>query len=171
MGSEHSGCLYFTLSGLCLQAMKLGNGVHGAGAVEGDDGGDILDVLGLEAHADAGHARRLHLEHAGGPALGEHLEHRRVVRPGCLPERSSGRLLATRLHRVVQDGQVAQAQEVHLQEAQLLQGGHDVLGDHRTRRSSPGAHSRTTGFRVMTTPGGVGGGVAGHALDGLWPCR
>ena len=111
-GLQH-GVLVLHLVRVVFAGDEAGNGVHGAGAVEGDDGGDVLDVLGLEAHADAGHARRLHLEHAGGPALGEHLEHRRVVvRDVC--QREAGAALLHQAHRVVQDGQVAQAQEVHL---------------------------------------------------------
>ena len=35
------------------------------------------------------------------------------------------------LHRVVQNGQVPQAQKVHFQQAQLLQRRHGVLGDHQ----------------------------------------
>ena len=48
---------------------KAWNGIHGARAVEGDDGGDILDILWLEAEAHPGHSRRLHLEHTGGLPL------------------------------------------------------------------------------------------------------
>ena len=44
--------------------------------------------------------------------------------------RKSGVWAADHLLRVVQHRQVAQAQEVHFQQAQLLQGGHGVLGDH-----------------------------------------
>ena len=159
------GVLVLHLVRVVLTGDEPGDGVHGAGAVEGDDGGDVLDILGLEAHAHAGHARRLHLEHAGGPAVGEHLEHLRVV-VRDVRQGEAGAGFLHQLHGVVQDGQVAQAQEVHLQQAQLLQGGHDVLGDHRlvvlgqrhiVHHRPPGDHH----------PGGVGGGVAGHPLNGL----
>ena len=67
--------------------------------------------------------------------------------------------------RVVQHRQVPQAQEVHLQQAQLLQGGHDVLRDYQVVVFGQGdiiAH-RPAGD---DHPGGVCGGVPGHALDG-----
>ena len=106
------GVLVLDLVRVLLAGDEPGNGLHGAGAIEGDDSGDILDVLGLQAHAHACHARRLHLEHAGGLAVGEHLEHRRVV-VGDGMDVKVGDAAAHQLHRVVQHGQVPQAQEVH----------------------------------------------------------
>ena len=75
-----------------------------------------------------------------------------------------GGMAADHLHRVVQDGEVAQGQEVHLQQSQLLQGGHGVLGDHGLvvfGQGNVGVH-RVAGD---DHPGSVGGGVAGHALQ------
>ncbi|MPM85026.1 hypothetical protein SDC9_132103 [bioreactor metagenome] len=62
-----------------LAGDKPWDGVHGAGTVEGDDRGDILNVLGLEAGAHTGHPRALHLEHPRGAPLREHAEGLRVV--------------------------------------------------------------------------------------------
>ena len=99
--------------GVVLAGDEPGDGLHGAGAVEGHNGGEILDGLGLEAHAHAGHTRRLHLEHAAGLALGQHIENRLVVLRDVLqPEVRA--VLLHHLHRVVQHRQVPQAQEVHL---------------------------------------------------------
>ena len=140
-----------------------GDGVHGAGAVQGDDGGDVLDVLGFQAHAHAGHAGGLHLEHAGGLALGDHLKSGPVVlRDVGQPEIRV--LLLDHFHRVVQHRQVPEAQEVHFQEAQLLQRRHDVLADH-------GLVVFCQGHVLIHRPlrddhaGGVGGGVARHPLQ------
>ena len=99
--------------GVVLAGDEPGNGLHGAGAVEGHDGGQVLDGLGLEPHAHAGHTRRLHLEHAAGLAGRQHVEHRLVVLRDVLqPEIRV--VLLDHLHRVVQHRQVPKAQKVHL---------------------------------------------------------
>ena len=153
------------LAGVMLAGDEPGDGVHGAGAVERDDGGDVLDVLGPQAHAHAGHARGLHLEHAGGLAGRDHLKGLRVVLRD-VRELEVRQALLDHLHRVIQHRQVPQPQEVHLQEAQLLQGGHDVLAHH-------GVVVLRQGHVLVHRPlgddhaGGVGGGVAGHPLQGL----
>ena len=43
--------------GIMLAGDESGNGIHGARAVEGDDSGNIFDILRLEPHAYARHAR------------------------------------------------------------------------------------------------------------------
>ena len=66
------------LAGVMLAGDELGDRIHGAGTVQGDDGGDILDALGLQTYADAGHAGGFHLEHTVGFAVGEHFVGLRV---------------------------------------------------------------------------------------------
>ena len=142
---------------------KFGDGVHGAGTVQGDNGADILNALGLEAHAHPCHPRRFHLEHPGGLPLGQHLINRHIVIRDILqPEVRL--LLLHHFHRIVQHSQVAQAQKVHFQQAQLLNGGHGVLGD---RLAVVGGQGDVLIHRALGDhhPGGVGGGVAGHPLD------
>ncbi len=97
------------------------------------------------------------------PAV-KHLEHRRVVLRD-IGELEVRLVLLDHLHRVVQHRQVPQAQEVHLQQAQLFQGGHHVLADHRVIVFGQGhvVHHRPLGDHHA---GGVGGGVAGHPLQG-----
>ena len=110
---HQSGVLVGDLLRVVLAGDEPGDGVHGAWAVQSDDGGDVLDVLGLQAHAHAGHAGGLHLEHAGGLAVGQHLEHRRVVVWDLL--RVEVRVAAAnQLGRIVQHRQVSKAQKVHL---------------------------------------------------------
>ena len=65
---------------------------------------------------------------------------------------------------ILNDRQVSQAQEVHFKEPQLLNGGHGILGDHRIivfRQGHIAAHR----LRRDHHTGGMGGGVAGHALQ------
>ena len=154
---------YFLRVGGALQ--KTGYAVHGAGAVEGDDSGDILNALGLEGDADPGHAGALQLEHAAGVTGGEHLEGLFVLLAHFLYAEVRG-VAAHQLHRILQHRQVPQAQEVHLQKPQLLQGGHGVLADHGL---VVGGQGHIFVYRLFGDDhaGGVGGGVAGHALQGL----
>ena len=78
----------------------------------------------------------------------------------------TGPAAAHQFHGVVQHRQVPQAQEVHLQQAQLLQRGHGVLGDHRLVVFGQG-DVLVDGPAGDDHSGGVGGGVAGHSLQGL----
>ena len=66
------------LAGVMLTGDELGDRIHGAGTVQGDDGGDVLNALGLQTYADAGHAGGFHLEHTVGFAVGEHFVGLRV---------------------------------------------------------------------------------------------
>ena len=55
-GLEH-GMLVGDLLRVHGAVEEAGDGVHGPWAVQGDDGGDVLDAPGLEADGNAGHAR------------------------------------------------------------------------------------------------------------------
>ena len=92
---------------------KLGDGIHGPGPVEGDDGGDVLNILGLQPHAYPGHAGGLHLEHAGGLPLRQHLIGFGIVLRD-IRQAEVRLLLLEELHRVLQHRQVPQGQKVHL---------------------------------------------------------
>ena len=144
---------------------KAGYAVHGAGAVEGDDSGDILDAPGLEGDADSRHAGALQLEHAAGAPGGEHVEGLGVLLAHVFY--AEIRLPAAhQLHRVLQHRQVPQAQKIHFQKPQLLQGGHGVLADHGLVVGGQ-RHVLVNRLFGDDHAGGVGGGVAGHALQGL----
>ena len=151
------------LAGVMLTGDELGDRIHGAGTVQGDDGGDILDALGLQTYADAGHAGGFHLEHTVGFAVREHFVGLRVP----LRDVIQGEVRLPGLHHfhgIVQHRQVPQAQEVHFQQAQLFQCGHDILADHGFVIFRQGY------IFVHRLPGddhagGVGGGVARHSLQ------
>ena len=151
------------LAGVMLAGDELGDRIHGAGTVQGDDGGDVLNALGLQTYADAGHAGGFHLEHTVGFAVGEHFVGLRVP----LRDVIQGEVRLPGLHHfhgIVQHRQVPQAQEVHFQQAQLFQCGHDILADHGFVIFRQGY------IFVHRLPGddhagGVGGGVAGHSLQ------
>ncbi len=151
--------------GVVLAGDEPGDGVHGPRPVQGHNGRQVLHRLGPQPHAHPGHAGGLHLEHAAGLPLGEHLVDPPVVLRDVLqPE---VRLpAADHLHRVLQHRQVPQAQKVHLQKAQLLQGHHGVLADRGLVVPGQG-HIGVHRVLGDDHAGGVGGGVAGHSLQGL----
>ena len=107
---------------------ELGYAVHGARAVERYDGGDILYALRLEAGAHGGHAGAFKLEHAACLSGGDHIEHR-LVSVGDLFDLEIGLGLAHHLGSVLEHREVSQAEEVHLQQPQLLKGRHLILRD------------------------------------------
>ena len=141
------------------------NRFHGSRPVEGHNSRQVFNRLRLQAHAYPGHTGGFHLEHPRGPALGEHLQHLRViVRDVC--KGKAGPCLLDLFHRIIQYCQVPQAQKVHLEKPQLLQGHHRVLG-HRLAVVGGKGHIVLHGKPGNDHPRRVSGGVAGHSLDGL----
>ena len=137
--------------------------LHGAGTEQGHDGGDVLHAAGLEPHGHIGHAGTFHLEHTGGVALAQHIKHRLILIVQMLPV-DADTLPFQDPEGIVDDGQVAQAQKVHFQKAQLFQGGHDVLADRALIAPGQG-HILIHRRGGDDDAGGVGGAVAGHTLD------
>ncbi len=152
-------------SGIQLGPDKLGNRVHGPRPVQRHNGRQVFNGLRPHSGADAGDPGRLQLEHAGGPALRQHRKGCRVVVRNRLHIKARLRL-PDFLLRVVDHSQVPQAEKIHFQQPQLLQGRHGILGDHRViiprqrhvivDRQSGDHHAR-----------GMGGGIAGHPFQGL----
>ena len=56
-----------------------GDGVHGPGTVEGNDRGDVLNILGFQPHTYTGHAGGFHLEYTGGLPRRQHFVSLRVL--------------------------------------------------------------------------------------------
>ena len=160
---DQLGVLVCHQLGVMLAGDKAWDGLHGSRPVQRNDGGDVLDVLGLQPHANAGHAGGFDLEHARRPALRDHLVGLRVV-VGDAVQREVRLVPLHHLHRVVQHRQVPQPQKVHFQQAQLLQRGHDILAHHGVvvpRQRHIFVH-RPLGDDHASR---VGGGVAGHPLQ------
>ena len=137
--------------------------LHGTGTEQGHDGGDVLHAAGLEPHGHVRHAGGFHLKHTGGLAPSQHIEHRLIVVVQVLPVHGDA-LAFQQLEGVIDDGQVAQAQKVHLQKAQLLQRGHHILADHALIAPGEG-HIFIHRRGGDDDSGGVGGAVPGHTLD------
>ena len=128
------------------------DGLHRAGPVQRHDCGNVLNRLRAQAGNNIGDARAFQLEHAHGRALAEHFIGRGVAHIHVLDGKIR-RVTANQLFRVRDNSQVAQAEEVHLEQTQLLDrhhrklryhlvavarqrnvGVHGVLGDNHARR-------------------------------------
>ena len=104
---------------------------HRAGPVERADRGDVLEVVRLHQPQQRPHRAAVELEHAERVTAAEQLEGRAVVQAlGQLVQvqRDAAAGLDV-LDRVVHDRQVAQAQEVHLDQAERLAARVVELGD------------------------------------------
>ena len=138
------------------------DGVHGTGAVQADESDDVFEVLRLQTHEHLLHARRFQLEHALRLALGEHGIRLRVV----VIELGDGEVRVLFLDgqlRVSDDRQGAQAQKIHLQQAQLLNLGHVELC--HGQAVVGGQRQIVVGrFRGDDDARRMGGSVAGHSL-------
>ena len=72
---------------------------------------------------------RFKLEDAAGEALGEDLVGLRVVERKIFDDQLDAAVLLDELQGVLDDGERGQAEEVHLEKAELLEAAHVVLGD------------------------------------------
>ena len=101
--------------------------VERAGTIERSAGDDVADVVGphpLEQFADA---VRLELEHALGVAALQQLVRLRIVERQIVDVDFLAARLLDQPHGVVQQRQSAQAQEVHLEHADLFEVAHHPL--------------------------------------------
>ena len=150
--------------GVVLALYVAGDGLHRPRTVEGDGGDDVLEVLRLHVGQKLLHARRFELKHAVRVAIGDQFVDAGVV---------EGDVLAFERLRARPDGQGdgvhddverAQAEKVHFQKPQRFQRAHGELGgDHIV----VGLQGHVVDHRLAGDEyaGGVGGGVARHALE------
>ena len=99
----------------------LGDLRHRAGAVQGDHGRDLADVVGAQLGDVAAHLAAFQLEHAGALAAPQQVIGLAVVQ-GQFQDVDVDAVVALDVaDGAGQDGQVRQAQEVHLEQADLFQ--------------------------------------------------
>ena len=113
-----------------LPVDEVGDEVHGAGTVEGHHGDDVFQPLRLEVFQGLSHSRGFQLEHAEGPALRQELVGLGVIEGDGVEVHGHPLGLPYQPGGVGEDRQGAEAEEVHLEEADLLDGPHGVAGDH-----------------------------------------
>ena len=162
-----------------------GDVLHRPGAEEGDGGDDVVEALGLHVHHQLAHARAFHLEDALHVAAAEHLE--RLIHPLVVVRRrpdladvvgnvvhrvAHAVALLDQLRRLAHDRQRAQAQEIDLQQADLLDDLHRPLADGADAAQAGLAAGRPVQGHILhqrlvgdDDAGGVAAGMAGHALQ------
>ena len=108
---------------------EVGDHLHRPGPVEGDHGDHVLQPLGPELAKGVPHPRRLQLEDAERPRVGQELVGLGVVERDPLRVDAHAPALLDEPDGVGDDGQRPEPQEVHLEEPELLDRAHRVLGD------------------------------------------
>ena len=122
------------------------------------------DAARAQPHAHGRDARALELEHADSAPGGEHIKRFLVIERDALDLKP--RLAAAHLPcRVLEHGEVAQTEKVHLQQPQLLERRHLELAHERAvvaGQRHVGVHRLLRDDHARR----VRGRVARHALDG-----
>ena len=102
--------------------------LHRTGTVQGHHRRQVLDRRRPQLLHVAPHPARLQLEHPKRLPLGQHLVRLRLTVGQVREVHLHAAGLPDHLHRLAQDRQVRQPQEVHLQQPQLRYVVHGVLG-------------------------------------------
>ena len=141
--------------------------LYGTRSIEGDYNRDVLELARAQRGEDTPHPRRFQLEHAQGVAPAQHLKRSGVIQRQRLQVDADTAGALNQLDAGVDDVEVAQPQEVHLQQPELLDRRHLVLGD------GGGLVGGTTLQRCVLdnrlgrndNTGGVGADTASDALE------
>ena len=139
---------------------------HRAGPVERAERGDVLEVVRLHQPQQRPVAGGVELEHAERVAAGQQLVGGLVVERQAEQVDRDAPVGLDGLDRVGHDRQVAQAEEVHLEQAEALAGRVVELRDDRAV-VGPGPHRDVVGERLggHDHAGRVHAGLADQALD------
>ena len=93
---------------------------HRAGAIQGADGGDVFEVVGLHELKEVAHATTIQLEDAEGLASSQQLIRLLIVEGQVIEVRVRLAVERDVFKRIRHNREVTQAQEVHLEQAQRL---------------------------------------------------
>ena len=136
------------------------------GTIQGVGGDDVAEVVGLHPLQEVADAAALQLEDALGLAAAEQGEGLRVVQREAVGIDAAAGGLLDQVDDLGEDGQVAQAEEVHFQQPGPLHVGHRPLGDDFFLVLHV-LQGDVLGQRAVGDDhgGGVGADVAGQAFD------
>ena len=157
--------LHFGLAMLTAHIIVVHAGFHGPRPVEGHQGDDVLKDRGLEAHHQGPHAVAFQLEDPGGVGGLEQLEDGGIVQGNGVDVEVGLMALSDQPHRLVDDRQGAQAQEVELHQAHLLHPLHVELGDQLALVALVKRQVLDQGPVGDDHRRGVGGGVPGQPFQ------
>ena len=106
-------------------------GRHGARPVEGHQSGHVVETGGCERAHERTHGAALELEHPHRVAPAKHGEGGLVIEGDIVDVGPFARRRLDQVEGPLDDREVAQPEEIHLQQAEVLHPVHLVLGDHR----------------------------------------
>ena len=142
-----------------------GDILHWPGPVEGDDGDDVLETVGLEPAQHVAHPAAFQLEHARGVGARDHRVGRRVVERQALQVDLDPPGLQE-VDRRLQDRKGLEPEKIEFDQAGLLDILHVELADGHVRARI--AVERNQFFERTVADhdaGGVGRGVAVQAFE------
>ncbi len=141
--------------------------LHRPRTIQRHDRHHVLVALGLEAAQHLAHAFAFHLEQARYVPAGQEFVDVGVVQGDVAQVQVHAVVLADEIARPPHDGEGRQSEEVHLEQADLLQGFHLVLGYHAALALGGAVQGHVLHQRLVGDDDarGVGGGVGGHALQ------
>ncbi|MNX91879.1 hypothetical protein D3C86_1239960 [compost metagenome] len=140
--------------------------VDGAGAVEAGDGGDVLELRRLKLAQQPLDPAAFELVDPEGSPAAQQLERLGIVEGQLVGHEPEAVTRIDQGHRVVEDGEVAIAQEVHLEQAHRLDPVHLVLGDNGALGRQLQRHHVAQGVPADHHAAGVQAQVVGDALEG-----
>ncbi len=143
--------------------------LDGTRAVEPVGDGEVLERLRLHVDEHLLGARTLELEDAVGVGSPEERVGGLVVERQGVDVDVHAALRPDEVDGLLDDGQVGEAEKVHLEQADLLHAVHVELGDDRVAVGRGALQRHDVGQRLGSDdhPGGVGRGVAADALEAL----
>ena len=106
-------------------------GTHRPGSVEGEDGRDVLEGVRLHRAQERAHRAAVQLEDPEGLAARQQIEGRAVGERKILEDDGLAAVGLDVGEAIIKDGEIAQPQEVHLEQAEGLARTHVELRDDR----------------------------------------
>ncbi len=134
---------------IALAAGVVGDEPHRAGPVQGDQGDEVLELARADLAQRLAHPLGLELEHAHRLPRGQHLVRLGVVQRQLLDVELGPVRALDDVNGVLDHVEVAQAEEVHLQQPDLLDRPHRVLGHGLVRALAPGGAVSRAGAPVL----------------------
>ena len=119
------------LAVLAQRVVDVRIGAHRPGTVEGQDRGDVFEAVRLHLAEQVAHRAAVELEHPERIAPCEQLVGLGIVQAESLQDDAPPAVALHVPQRVVENGEVAQPEEVHLQQAERLAGRVVELRDDR----------------------------------------
>ena len=117
------------LAGVVLAFDVSGDLFHRARAVERDQSHDLLEAIGSQLHQQPAHAVRLELKDSVTVAFAQHVVDLGIGEVERVHVDLLTRVRLDRLLSELNDREVSQTEEVHLEEPELLDEAHVVLGN------------------------------------------